>query len=176
MSNEPSPEQEQSSAPPEEAEAPQQELNCKVFIGNIGSSMKESDIRDAFSKYGEILDLNIAKHKSGRSRGCAFVKFATHEQAEDAIQNLNETMVADRKIRVMFSDSKSKQDKRKAPSHERRDYSSDDESPVRRRRRDSIDERIDALEDMIRDVRHMIRDRERDRRSRRRSYNSDDSS
>ncbi len=44
---------------------------------------------DFFSKYGEILESQIIRDsRTSQSKGCAFVKFASMTNAEDAIKNL----------------------------------------------------------------------------------------
>lgn len=44
---------------------------------------------DFFSKYGEILESQVIKDaRTGQSKGCAFVKFASMTNAEEAIKSL----------------------------------------------------------------------------------------
>lgn len=64
----------------------------KLFIGNLPWSTTEDDLRQVFAEFGEIVEIRLITDKmSGRSKGIAFVEFATEEEAQAAIagtQNL----------------------------------------------------------------------------------------
>jgi cold-inducible RNA-binding protein len=64
-------------------DTPQQDPT-KLFVGNLPWSMKDEDLRDIFSKYGELEDVHLVTDRySGRSRGIAFIKFG----GDDAVDN-----------------------------------------------------------------------------------------
>lgn len=62
----------------------------KLFIGNLSFNISEEQLKDMFSPYGSITNLNIVKDKfSGRSKGFAFVEFTTEEEAAAALAGLD---------------------------------------------------------------------------------------
>lgn len=60
----------------------------KMFVGQVPRSMDEEALRDFFSEFGPVFQLNILRDKStGVSRGCCFVTYYTRHDALEA-QNL----------------------------------------------------------------------------------------
>ena len=73
----------------------------KLYIGNLPYTVTEDQLRDLFSQFGEITDLKlITDRMSGRSRGIAFVEFASEEDAAKAIEATNNTEMDGRTIIV----------------------------------------------------------------------------
>ena len=65
-------------------------MNTKVYVDNLAAATTESDLRDWFSPYGNVAEVNVPTNRtSGRSRGFAFVTMETLEGARSAIQALN---------------------------------------------------------------------------------------
>ncbi|XP_046998092.1 RNA-binding protein 1-like [Schistocerca americana] len=54
--------------------------SCKVYVGNLGSSASKYEIESAFSKYGPLRDVWVARNPPG----FAFVEFEDARDAEDA--------------------------------------------------------------------------------------------
>ena len=53
-------------------------LELKLFIGGLPREANEKDITEYFSKFGEVVSVNLKRDlKSGRSRGFAFIVFQT---------------------------------------------------------------------------------------------------
>ena len=46
-----------------------------------------------FATFGEVEDMTILRNTDGSSRGCAFVRFATPEQAKAAIGGLHQSEI-----------------------------------------------------------------------------------
>lgn len=60
---------------------------CKLFVGNLSYQTRESDLRTHFSAAGEVTSVNLMLDKfTGKSRGFAFVEFATKEDAAKAVE------------------------------------------------------------------------------------------
>ncbi|GBG88219.1 hypothetical protein CBR_g46786 [Chara braunii] len=64
-------------------------LEHKLFIGMLPRHVTESDIRNLFSRFGEIKDLSMLKASNQVSKGCAFLKYEMRESAQAAINALN---------------------------------------------------------------------------------------
>uniref|UniRef100_A0A8D3E3P6 Transformer-2 protein homolog beta n=1 Tax=Scophthalmus maximus TaxID=52904 RepID=A0A8D3E3P6_SCOMX len=80
--------------------------NC---LGVFGLSLytTERDLREVFSKYGPLSDVNIVyDQQSRRSRGFAFVYFENSEDSKEAKERANGMELDGRRIRVDFSITK----------------------------------------------------------------------
>ncbi|XP_075483369.1 RNA-binding protein BRN1-like isoform X1 [Primulina tabacum] len=64
-------------------------LEHKLFIGMLPKNVSDADILTLFSEYGGIKDLQILRGSQQTSKGCAFLKFETKEQALSAIEAFN---------------------------------------------------------------------------------------
>ncbi len=73
----------------------------KLYVGNLSYNTHEEDLREAFSKFGEVVSATlIVDQSSGRSKGFGFVEMASDEDAQKAISSLNGTTFMDRSITV----------------------------------------------------------------------------
>ncbi|KAL8236252.1 hypothetical protein R6Q59_017333 [Mikania micrantha] len=64
-------------------------LEHKLFIGMLPKNVSEGEVSALFSEYGTLKDLQILRGSQQTSKGCAFVKYETKEQAVAAIESLN---------------------------------------------------------------------------------------
>ncbi|XP_014511167.1 RNA-binding protein BRN1 isoform X2 [Vigna radiata var. radiata] len=64
-------------------------LEHKLFIGMLPKNISEDEVSDLFSKYGNIKDLQILRGSQQTSKGCAFLKYETKEQAVAALEAIN---------------------------------------------------------------------------------------
>ena len=72
----------------------------KLYVGNFPFSVDEAQLRELFSDYGEISELAmITDRETGRSKGFAFITFATQQAAEKALE-LDGKDLGGRKLRV----------------------------------------------------------------------------
>ena len=82
-------------------------MNNRLFVGNLSFNTTEEALRDAFSAFGEIVDLKLVLDRdTGRSRGFAFVELATNEAANAAIEKMNGAMVDGRPLRVNIAEAR----------------------------------------------------------------------
>lgn len=76
-------------------------MGNKLFVAGIPWSSTDQDLHDLFANHGEVTSATIVKDKfTGRSRGFGFVEMATDEQAQAAMNALNETDFMGRTISV----------------------------------------------------------------------------
>ncbi|CAN0282388.1 unnamed protein product [Ectocarpus sp. 8 AP-2014] len=68
----------------------------KVWVGNLGSTCEERDLRDEFSKFGELNKVWVARNPPG----FAFVWFADDRDATDAVREIDGRSIAGREWRV----------------------------------------------------------------------------
>ncbi|KAJ9547671.1 hypothetical protein OSB04_020214 [Centaurea solstitialis] len=64
-------------------------LEHKLFIGMLPKNVSEGEVSALFQQYGTLKDLQILRGSQQTSKGCAFVKYETKEQAVAAIEGLN---------------------------------------------------------------------------------------
>lgn len=64
-------------------------LEHKLFVGMLPKNVSESEVSDLFSMYGNIKELQILRGSPQTSKGCAFLKYETKEQALAALEAVN---------------------------------------------------------------------------------------
>lgn len=63
----------------------------KLFVGQVPAVCTEDMLRPVFQPFGTLIEIKIMRDaNSGRSKGCAWVRFETVAQAQAAIAALNE--------------------------------------------------------------------------------------
>ncbi|CAA6664983.1 unnamed protein product [Spirodela intermedia] len=71
--------------------------NTTVFVGGLDPNASEEDLRQAFSQYGEISSIKIPVGKQ-----CGFVQFVYRNNAEEALQSLNGTVIGKQTVRLSW--------------------------------------------------------------------------
>ena len=65
-------------------------MATKLFVGNLSFNTTEGDVLDLFKQAGNVTSCNLIVDKfTSKSRGFAFVEFATQEEATKAIAEMN---------------------------------------------------------------------------------------
>ncbi|CAK9330065.1 unnamed protein product [Citrullus colocynthis] len=83
--------------------------SSKLFIGGISYSTDDQSLREAFSKYGEVIEARvIVDRETGRSRGFGFVTYTSSEEASSAIQALDGQDLHGRQVRVNYANDRSR--------------------------------------------------------------------
>ncbi|XP_062998316.1 CUGBP Elav-like family member 6 isoform X3 [Elgaria multicarinata webbii] len=80
----------------------------KLFVGMLGKQQSEDDVRRLFEPFGQIEECTILRGPDGASKGCAFVKYGSHAEAQAAISSLHgsQTMPgASSSLVVKFADT-----------------------------------------------------------------------
>jgi cold-inducible RNA-binding protein len=73
----------------------------RLFVGNLSFETGENDLQDYFAQAGAVTSVSLMLDKvSGKSRGFAFVEYATPEEAQKAIEQFNGKDFKRRKITV----------------------------------------------------------------------------
>ncbi|HOC56549.1 MAG TPA: RNA-binding protein [Verrucomicrobiota bacterium] len=76
-------------------------MSAKLFVGNLSFNITENDLQDAFAAHGTVVEANLMMDRAtGRPRGFAFVTMGSPEEAEKAIQALNNKELGGRKLTV----------------------------------------------------------------------------
>ncbi|CAG9311352.1 unnamed protein product [Blepharisma stoltei] len=82
--------------------SPDKEIEgASLYITNLSYSAKEEDLQKTFEDYGKIVDFKIIKDPiSNKSRGFGFVTYENPEDADKAKNELNNSNVGGRELRV----------------------------------------------------------------------------
>lgn len=72
-----------------------------LFVSNLGFRITSEDLESIFGEFGEVVSAKvITDNVSGRSRGFGFVEMQNEEEANTAIQKLNDAELEGRTISV----------------------------------------------------------------------------
>uniref|UniRef100_A0A1I7T258 Polyadenylate-binding protein n=1 Tax=Caenorhabditis tropicalis TaxID=1561998 RepID=A0A1I7T258_9PELO len=90
-----------------------------VYVKNFGDHYNKETLEKLFAKYGTITSCEVMT-SDGKSRGFGFVAFAQPEEAEAAVQALNESVVegSDQKLHVCRAQKKSERHAELKKKHE----------------------------------------------------------
>ncbi|KAK5817912.1 Glycine-rich RNA-binding 2, mitochondrial -like protein [Gossypium arboreum] len=78
--------------------------SSKLFVGGISYQTDDQGLREAFSKYGEVVEARIiVDRETGRSRGFGFVTYTSSEDASSALQALDGQTLHGRQVRVNYA-------------------------------------------------------------------------
>jgi cold-inducible RNA-binding protein len=84
-----------------------------IYVGNLSYKVQETELSSLFEEFGEVVSVKIIQdQETGRSRGFAFVEMASQEDAEKAIEELNDTVLMGRNLVVNTGRKKNKGDRR----------------------------------------------------------------
>ena len=72
-----------------------------IYVGNLSWNLKDQDLTDLFTPYGEVASAKIVLDKfTQRSKGFGFVEMPNDEQAQAAIAQLNGSEIDGRNLVV----------------------------------------------------------------------------
>jgi RNA recognition motif-containing protein len=76
-------------------------MGNRLYVGNLSFQATTETLRSAFAGIGEVVDVHIVTDReSGQSRGFGFVTMGSAQEAQNAIAQLNGTLIEGRPIRV----------------------------------------------------------------------------
>lgn len=93
--------------------------DVKLFVGMLTPSVTEERLNQLFSKFGQVREVHLMRDANQNSRGCAFVKFGTKEEADAAVKELHDKFQFDgatKKVVVRFADTMQEKMQRRQPS------------------------------------------------------------
>ena len=76
-------------------------MGRKLYVGNLPFSTNEAELQELFGRAGAVQSVNVVRDvATGRTRGFAFVEMATDDEAQKAIQELNQQDLGGRSLTV----------------------------------------------------------------------------
>ncbi|XP_036668776.3 CUGBP Elav-like family member 2 isoform X2 [Drosophila suzukii] len=88
----------------------------KLFVGMLNKKYTEADVRQLFTGHGTIEECTVLRDQAGQSKGCAFVTFATKQNAIGAIKSLHQSQTMEgcsAPLVVKFADTQKEKDQKK---------------------------------------------------------------
>ena len=93
----------------------------RLFVGNLSFQTEENDLQEYFAQAGAVTSANLMKDKvTGKSRGFAFVEFATPQEAQKAIEQFHNKDFQGRTITVNVARPREERPPRAGAESERR--------------------------------------------------------
>ncbi|KAK5846300.1 glycine-rich RNA-binding protein 4, mitochondrial-like [Gossypium arboreum] len=81
--------------------------SSKLFVGGISFQTDDQSLKEAFSKYGEVVEARvIVDRETGRSRGFGFITYTSTEDASSALQALDGQILHGRQVRVDYANDR----------------------------------------------------------------------
>ena len=76
-------------------------MSKRLFVGGLPYTITSAQLGEMFAQFGKVVSADVITDKySGRSKGFGFVDMENDEEADKAIEKLNETELEGRKIVV----------------------------------------------------------------------------
>jgi cold-inducible RNA-binding protein len=76
-------------------------MGRKLYVGNLPYQTGEQDLQDLFASAGTVESVSVMRDMAtGRARGFAFVEMASEEDAQKAINQLNDQPFGGRNLTV----------------------------------------------------------------------------
>lgn len=76
-------------------------MGRRLYVGNIPFAAGEDELREFFSKVGQIESVHVVTDRAtGRPRGFAFVEMVNDDDAQKAINDLDQTEFQGRRLAV----------------------------------------------------------------------------
>jgi len=80
-----------------------------IFVGNLGFATSEDQVREHFSKCGDITDVRIVRDsQTGIGKGFGYINFSSRESVKTALDLMTNTTLNGRELRVSQSVSRAK--------------------------------------------------------------------
>ncbi|CAJ2634438.1 unnamed protein product [Trifolium pratense] len=84
-------------------------LPSGLLVRNLPLDARPEDLRGPFERYGPVKDVYLPRnYYTGEPRGFGFVKYRHGEDAAEAKQQLNHTIIGGREIRIVFAEENRK--------------------------------------------------------------------
>lgn len=85
-------------------------MATKLFVGGLPYALTSDELRQVFEAIGEVESADVVFDKfSGKSKGFGFVHMVNDDDAQTAIEKLNDSEVGGRKISVSAANNEARE-------------------------------------------------------------------
>ncbi|KAK8950683.1 Polyadenylate-binding protein RBP47 [Platanthera zijinensis] len=88
--------------------------NTTVFVGGLDPNVTEDELKQIFSKYGDVASVKVPAGKQ-----CGFIQFVQRSNAESALQALNGTLIGKQTARLSWGRNTANKQMRSDPMNRR---------------------------------------------------------
>jgi RNA recognition motif-containing protein len=86
-------------------------MSKKLYVANITYSATPEELTDLFSEFGTVVSVRfINDRETGRPKGFGFVEMSTTQEADSALQALDQVDFLGRKLKVALAIDKQRND------------------------------------------------------------------
>ncbi|KAL5550209.1 hypothetical protein UlMin_000385 [Ulmus minor] len=97
------------------------QTSTKLYVSGLSFRTTEDSLRNAFQKFGQLVEVNLVMDKiAKRPRGFAFLRYATEEESQSAIEGMHGKFLDGRVIFVEVA--KPRSELRQSPKQDQRRY------------------------------------------------------
>ncbi|KAF8844478.1 polyadenylate binding protein [Paxillus ammoniavirescens] len=89
-----------------------------LYIKNLDPSVTQEEFEALFNRFGQVTSAIVQLDEAGNSKGFGFVNYETHEEAQQAVDNLHDTEVNGRKLFVSRAQKKAEREEELRRSYE----------------------------------------------------------
>lgn len=76
-------------------------MDVTLYVGNLSYDTSEADLNTLFSGSGTVMSVALIKDRdTGRSKGFAFIEMSSQTEAEQAVKDINGSLIDNRPIKV----------------------------------------------------------------------------
>ncbi len=77
----------------------------RLYVGNLAHETTESDLRAAFSQYGEVVSARVMSNRRGRTKQFGYVQMGDEASAKAAMEALRGTEINGRLLDIVLEES-----------------------------------------------------------------------
>lgn len=72
-----------------------------IYVGNLSYQFTSTRLEETFAEFGEVASAKVIEDReTGQSKGFGFIEMPSNQDAEDAINSLNDREVDGRRLKV----------------------------------------------------------------------------
>lgn len=89
-----------------------------LYVKNLDTEVTQEQFEELFKKFGNVTSAVVATDEEGKSKGFGFVNYENHEEAQKAVDELNETDFNGKKLFVARAQKKAEREEELRKSYE----------------------------------------------------------
>lgn len=89
-----------------------------LYVKNLDLDVTQEEFEALFNKYGDVTSAVIQVDEEGKSKGFGFVNYATHDEAQRAVDGLHDTEINGKKLFVSRAQKKAEREEELRRSYE----------------------------------------------------------